>query len=90
MKILSATRKSCLIRAEEKTRLVSSHVWLHSPQFSQIERVSGEGYLLCKEDDVMKQIRTFFRTKGIPAVSSPDSQPLTTENVIFVKSHLKK
>jgi hypothetical protein len=42
-----------------------------------------------EEDDVLKQIQAFFRTKWIRAGSSPDSQPPTTENAIFVKSHLK-
>jgi hypothetical protein len=38
----------------------------------------------------VKQIQALFITKEIPAGSSPDSQPPTTENAIFVKSHLKK
>jgi hypothetical protein len=43
-----------------------------------------------EEYDVLKQIPAFFSAKWIPAGSSPDSQPPTTENAIFVKSHLKK
>jgi hypothetical protein len=92
-KILPAPSRSCLIRTEEKTRLVGSHVCLHFPRFSQIEWFCGEGLLPLEVHDVEKQIQTFFSTKGIPAGSSPDSQPPTTEmseNAIFVKSHLKK
>jgi hypothetical protein len=50
----------------------------------------SEGLLSREEDDVLKQIQAFFSTKGIPAGSSPDSQPPTAENAILVKSHLKR
>ena len=43
-----------------------------------------------EEDEVVKQIQALFSTKEIPEGSSPDSQPPTTENAIFVKSHVKK
>jgi hypothetical protein len=52
--------------------------------------VRGEGLLPSEEDDAVKQIQALFISKEIPAGSSPDSQPPTTENAIFVKSHLKK
>ncbi len=67
-------------------------VLLHFPQSSLKERICSEGFLPTKkkEDDILKQIQAFFCTKEISASSSPDSQPLTTETAIFVKSHLKK
>jgi hypothetical protein len=41
-------------------------------------------------NDVLRQIHTFFSTRGLPASSYPDSHPPTPETAIFVKSRLKK
>ncbi len=47
-------------------------------------------FLPSEEDYTLKQIRAFVRTRWLSAISSSDSQPLTTETAIFVKSHLYK
>jgi hypothetical protein len=78
------------MRAEEKTLLVGSSVWLYFPWFSQDDWYCSEVLLPSDEEDVLNQIQALFSTEGVTASSSPDSQPLTTANAIFVKSHLKK
>jgi hypothetical protein len=80
---------SSALSTEEKSRLIGSHVWLHFPWFSQNELIWSEGLLPTMENDVMRQIQAFFSKKGLPSSSCPDSHPLTTETVIFVKSHVK-
>ncbi len=81
-----------LVGIVEKLLMEGLHVLrlLHFPLSSLNERICSEGLLATKEDDIMKQIQAFFCTKGISACSSPDSQPVTTETAIFVKSHARK
>ncbi len=43
-----------------------------------------------KEDDVLKQSQAFFSIRWLSTSSCSDSESLTMETAIFVKSHLKK
>ena len=85
----SATSRLFLILTKEKIAFVCSHVQLHFPRFLQNEPFCSEGFFPSEEDDVLKQIQQLTSTQEIPTALSPDSQPLTTETAIFVKSHLK-
>jgi hypothetical protein len=65
-------------------------VLLHFPRSYLDEPVCSERLLPSEEDDILNQTRAFFSTRWLSAISSSDSQPLTTETAIFVKSHLNR